>query len=170
MAAAIMSNDYSVVDPVAPNRPIKYAPSSSWARYLPMTFGHDPQMGELANCSTLALNIGQWPLSYRAGDRPWSPGRYLDAVESLVGEILRQAPHLNGSLAWVSTQPLGLGRALHGRGPSHPPKDWRTDPLVLRARQESSLGQQKHAMAQRGNPSCASAACCCYSQSLRLLR
>jgi hypothetical protein len=128
-AVAIMSNNYQHVIPAA-HESIKHIPPSDWGKYIHLTFGHEAASMDVDNCTSLALNIGQWPVSYSAGARPWTIQRYRSTVERMIDTVLLRARHLNGSMSWVSTQVHGLVRGLHG-SESSPPTDGRPDPYIL---------------------------------------
>lgn len=135
MAVSIMASNFSTVTPTGIGQPLKLIPESNWSRYHGLRFGDRAEIANFRNCTRLILNIGQWPLSYSAGPRPWTAMHYYQRVEETIRIIHRAAPQLVGNIAWMSTQPHGLVRSRHGSS-SVDPTDWRTDPYI---RQQNAL-------------------------------
>lgn len=115
------------------NSTLRTVPAFDWGRYIPLKLGErgEAERVDWSNCTQLAVNVGQWPLSkYAGGDgRPWSIQQYYQVATELVGTVLRKAPRL-GKIYWVSTQPRGLHRSIDGSAKS-PPTDWRTDMYII---------------------------------------
>jgi hypothetical protein len=103
---------------------------STWSRYIKVTFGDELESSDLSNCSRLILNIGQWPLGWPAGDKPWTIRRFYDRVDGMLTKIRVENPTLAGKIWWLSTHPHGLSRTMHGRNSTGNKKDWRTDPYI----------------------------------------
>jgi hypothetical protein len=127
MANSIISGTY--LSPLTSGTTVKTFPISLWSRYLPVKFGDEAQGLDLQNCTSLALNIGQWPIAYTAGARPWTIQRYGRAVHELFNAIVTKNPHLRSRITWISTQPHGLVAGRHG-SQTREPSDWRTDPFI----------------------------------------
>jgi hypothetical protein len=128
MAVAVMSQDFGIVSTAGAT--LKVIPASLWSRYVGLKFGDRAEFLDLRNCSTLALNIGQWPISYTAGPRPRTLQRYRRTVQQMIAKILDKNQHLQGRIAWVSTHPHGIVKGMHGSDTVEP-KDWRTDPYIM---------------------------------------
>lgn len=111
------------------DRTLRDMPAPTWGRFIPLKFGEEAERADFDNCTELAINIGQWPISYNAGDRPWTIQRYYQVATNMLRTVIRRAPHLEGRVAWVSTHPRCLIRGNDGSSKSAP-RDWRTDPYV----------------------------------------
>lgn len=108
----------------------KQIPPSNWSRYIPARFGGEVFQTDFGNCSQVVVNIGQWPIGWPAGQRPWTIRQYKQRVIDIISAIDRRAEKIRNSTTWMSTHPHGLQRRVMGHG-TMPPKDWRTDPYIL---------------------------------------
>lgn len=111
------------------NVTIRTIPLPEWGRLITVKMGDEVESTDFGNCSGLAINIGQWPMSTYAGDRPWTIQQYYQVATSIIETILRKAPHLQGNIAWVSTHPRGLKQGGRGRIMSHG-REWISDPYL----------------------------------------
>jgi hypothetical protein len=100
--------------------------------YIPMMWGHEFGAYDLANCSTIVANFGQWPLSMKSVKTfngtlinwPWTPSRFLRQVDVLAKQL--QAAKHSGRRVWWATIGSHAYAELHATG-----EDFRTDPYLL---------------------------------------
>lgn len=134
----LMANTILGRQNVSTNGTNKHIVASDWSRYIHLTFGKELGDADLSNCSRLALNIGQWPIGWPAGDAPWTAHAFLLRLEEMLQNIFLKWPHLKMSTSWISTHPVGILMSRMGTTATlH--RDWRTDPYIM---QQNSVARQ----------------------------
>jgi hypothetical protein len=84
---------------------------------------------DMAGCSQVFVNFGQWPAGWPSKPTPWNFARYRTAVHDFIAiltETLERHPHLR--ITWVDTNP----HPVMSFQTACPPTDWRL-PHVLAA-------------------------------------
>lgn len=95
--------------------------------YILTTFG---ELVDIAQCSHVFYNFGQWPISYDAGSHPWTPQRYARQVRLVAEHLIRHGKALGKQVFWVTTNTHSIYAPNH-QDPIRGRTDWRTDPMFL---------------------------------------
>lgn len=66
----------------------------TWSRYIHVLYGNELEEADIGNCSHIVVNIGQWPIGWRVGARPWTVQQYAERADTIIQVIRRRAPGL----------------------------------------------------------------------------